>query len=70
MCRLDGSAPGLVPASYIEIEQPHEAPSEAGAVQKGIDARIDRHSLSMNELRLPAIVKVACSKIALFWKLL
>ncbi|KAI8603269.1 hypothetical protein EDD21DRAFT_42808 [Dissophora ornata] len=34
MCRLKGSAPGLVPGSYIEIEQFYEARSEAGAVQK------------------------------------
>ncbi|KAG0022473.1 hypothetical protein BGZ80_000175 [Entomortierella chlamydospora] len=33
-CRLNGSAPGLIPASYIEIEQSYEASSEAGPVQK------------------------------------
>ncbi|KAF9362966.1 hypothetical protein BGX34_005181 [Mortierella sp. NVP85] len=33
-CKLKGSAPGLVPASYMEIEQFSEASSEAAPVQK------------------------------------
>ncbi|KAF9172429.1 hypothetical protein BGX21_003828 [Mortierella sp. AD011] len=33
-CRLNGSAPGLIPASYIEVGQSYEASSEAGPVQK------------------------------------
>ncbi|KAF9438240.1 hypothetical protein BGZ76_009071 [Entomortierella beljakovae] len=33
-CQLNGSAPGLIPASYIEIEQFYEAPSEAAPVQR------------------------------------
>lgn len=34
-CQLNGLTPGLIPASYIEIEQFYEAPSEAVPIQKG-----------------------------------
>ncbi|KAG0292801.1 hypothetical protein BGZ98_002458 [Dissophora globulifera] len=33
-CQVHGAEPGLIPASYIEIEQFYEAPSEAGPVQQ------------------------------------
>ncbi|KAF9405191.1 hypothetical protein BGZ94_003713 [Podila epigama] len=32
-CQLNGSAPGLIPASYIEIEQFYEAPNETAPAQ-------------------------------------
>ncbi|KAF9361985.1 hypothetical protein BGX26_008157 [Mortierella sp. AD094] len=50
-CRMNGSAPGLIPASYIEIEQFYEAPSKAAPVQK-VQALYDYDAQSDLELTI------------------
>ncbi|KAI9242515.1 MAG: hypothetical protein BYD32DRAFT_362651, partial [Podila humilis] len=50
-CQLKGSQPGLIPASYIEIEQFHEAPSETPSVQQ-VRAMYDYDAQSDLELSI------------------
>ncbi|KAF9198350.1 hypothetical protein BGZ49_000847, partial [Haplosporangium sp. Z 27] len=50
-CILNGSAPGLIPASYIEIEQSYEAPGESVPEQK-VRAMYDYDAQSDLELTI------------------
>ncbi|KAF9112165.1 SCF ubiquitin ligase complex subunit cdc4 [Mortierella sp. AM989] len=50
-CQLNGLTPGLIPASYIEIEQFYEAPSEAVPIQK-VQALYDYDAQSDLELTI------------------
>ncbi|KAG0367239.1 hypothetical protein BGZ54_004196, partial [Gamsiella multidivaricata] len=65
-CQLNGSAPGLIPASYIEIEQFHEAQSEAAPIQQvralyDYDAQSDLE-LTIREGDIIVLTSTDCSE--------
>ncbi|KAG0006715.1 hypothetical protein BGZ65_004795 [Modicella reniformis] len=65
-CRLNGSTPGLIPASYIEIEQFYEASSETAPVQQvralyDYDAQSNLE-LSIREGDIIALTSMDCSE--------
>ena len=45
-CQAQGGATGLIPATYVEIEQFYEAPAEAAPIQRGKNCERSMGSLA------------------------